>query len=272
MKIHISIVDFFKAPRLIESLKALEQQSLFDCCLVTVFDNSVDDDNFIRLNEYIQQKKNISLVRSSFNRGYTKATNLSIDFSADFIVLLNPDLILASANCIQESIEILQHSDSIGVVGIKQLDDHGNVELVARTYPSLKSQIARRAPLFISNLFSAARESYECTEVNSQTSGVHVVDWVQSSFWVVKGEVWRELNGVCEDFFLFMCEPEFSFRAKQIGYLTALNCNSYALSDGIRASAGGLKAFFRSKAFRSHIVDMTIYYLKNLSTSKRTSP
>ena len=81
MRIHISIVDYFKAPRLIESLQALEQQSLFDLCQVTVFDNSVDDENFIKLNEYIKHKKNISLIRSSFNRGYTKATNLSVDFS-----------------------------------------------------------------------------------------------------------------------------------------------------------------------------------------------
>jgi GT2 family glycosyltransferase len=272
MKIHVSIVDFFKAPRLIESLQALEQQSLFDCCQVTVFDNSVDDDNFIKLNEYINHKENISLVRSSFNRGYTKATNLSIDFSADFMVLLNPDLILSSAECIKESIEILQGTQDIGIVGIKQLDDRGNVELVARTFPSIKSQLARRAPLMVSRFFSAERERYECTAVNSRTSGVHIVDWVQSSFWVVKGDVWRALNGVCEDFFLFMCEPEFSQRAKKIGYRTAINCNSYALSDGIRASAGGLKAIFRSRAFRSHILDMTIYYLKNLSTSKGANP
>lgn len=272
MKIHISIVDFFKAPRLIESLKALEQQSLFEYCQVTVFDNSVDENNFFKLNEYIKSKKNIVLVRSSFNQGYTKATNLSVDFSADFVILLNPDLILSSTNCIQESIEILQGREDLGLLGIKQVDDHGNVELVARTYPSLKSQLARRAPLFVSRFFTAERQSYECAEVNSQVSGVHIVDWVQSSFWVVKGELWRELNGVCEDFFLFMSEAEFSLRAKKTGYLTALNCNTYAISDGVRASAGGLKAIFRSRAFRSHVCDMAIYYFKNLSISKRTLP
>ena len=271
MKIHVSIVDFFKAPRLIESLKALEQQSLFNCCQVTVFDNSVDDDNFNRLNEYIRGKSNITLLRSSHNRGYTKATNLSMDFSADFMVLLNPDLILSSVDCIRESVEILQKEKNIGIVGIKQLDDRGNVELIARTYPSLASQFARRAPQMFSRLFRGARDSYECTEVNGKTSGLHIVDWVQSSYWVVKGDVWRELNGVCEHFFLFMCEPEFSRRAKQIGYLTAINCNSHALSDGIRASAGGIKAVFKSKAFRHHIVDMTIYYLMNLTTTKRTN-
>lgn len=272
MKIHVSIVDYFKAPRLIESLKALERQSLFSSCQVTVFDNSVDDDNFNRLNEYISQKSNIALVRSSHNRGYTKATNLSIDFSADYMVLLNPDLILSSDDCIKQSVEILQKKQDIGIVGIKQVDDRGNVELVARTYPSLASQFARRAPRVFANLFSGARDSYECTEVNGKTSGVHIVDWVQSSFWVVKGDVWRALNGVCEDFFLFMCEPEFSRRAKQMGYQTAINCDAHALSDGIRASAGGIKAVFKSKAFRSHLVDMTIYYLKSFSTTKRTNP
>jgi GT2 family glycosyltransferase len=272
MKIHISIVDFFKAPRLIESLKALEQQSLFEHCQVTVFDNSVNEENFVRLNEYIKNKKNIVLVRSSFNQGYTKATNLSVDFSADYVVLLNPDLILSSENCIKDSIEALQRHKKLGLLGIKQVDDHGNVELVARTYPSIKSQLARRAPWFVSRLYRAERESYECAEVNCQASGVHIVDWVQSSFWVVKGELWRELNGVCEDFFLFMSEAEFSLRAKKIGYLTALNCNTYAISDGVRASAGGLKAIFKSKAFRSHVCDMAIYYLKNISISKRTLP
>ncbi|BCX67105.1 MULTISPECIES: glycosyltransferase [Pseudomonas] len=272
MKIHISIVDFFKAPRLIESLKALEKQSLFEFCQVTVFDNSVDDDNFIKLNEYIKNKKNIVLIRSSFNQGYTKATNLSVDFSADFVVLLNPDLILSSENCIKDSIEILQNHKNLGLLGIKQVDDDGNVELVARTYPSVKSQLARRAPSFVSRFYRAERESYECAEVNRQASGVHIVDWVQSSFWVVKGELWRELNGVSEDFFLFMSEADFSLRAKKIGYLTALNCNIHAISDGVRASAGGWKAIFRSRAFRSHVSDMAIYYLKNLSTSKRTLP
>tara|TARA_R110001592_G_scaffold63586_2_gene194995 strand:+ start:954 stop:1763 length:810 start_codon:yes stop_codon:yes gene_type:complete len=261
MKIHVSIVDYFKAERVVASISCLGNQTLAENINVTIVDNSEDQHNFSVLVSAMNGNKMVTLIQSHENLGYTKATNLSVDSSADYIVLLNPDIQITDSSLIEGCINCLEGDPRLGVVGVAQKTEGGEKELIARSYPKISSQLARRAPSF-AGFFGAEKRDYELKEVNFANEGVFVVDWVQSSFWVVKGAVWRELKGLSESYFLFMSEPDFSRRAEDIGYKTAIDCNRFVISDGVRASGVGLGAIFTSAPLRFHILDALKYYFK----------
>ncbi|WP_081803533.1 glycosyltransferase [Halotalea alkalilenta] len=263
MKIHVSIVDYFKGRRVEKTLDALLAQRIDGRLIATVIDNSCSNDNFFVLSKKISALRNVTLLRSHSNLGYTRGTNLSVDASADYIVLLNPDVILEDPNTLARCVDLIASDESVGIVGIAQCDDEGKREQVARRFPNLKVQIARRMGNLGQHLMGDDIRSYEYSEHLNDDGGFHVVDWVQSSFWVVRGELWRKLNGLDEYFYLFMSEADFSRRAAMLGYKTILYNDLMARSDGIRASGGGVKALFTSKALRIHVLDALKYYFRS---------
>lgn len=267
MKISISIVDYNKGARLVESLFYLSKQSLSHCVKVTIIDNSFCVENTKNYLNYIKNlNMDVSVCRTNKNIGYTVATNASVDLTSDYVVILNPDILLKDENTLQYCIDYLSKHNDVGLVGISQQDDEGNIELVSRKYPDLLTQIARRCGGFLSLFFKKRIEMYENAHDYSSVKPIEV-DWLQSSFWVMKTDVWIKLNGLQTDYFLFMAEPDFSLRLKSKGLKVVLLPDILAVSDGIRCSAGGFLSFFTSKTIRIHTIDAIRYYFKNLSKS-----
>ncbi len=64
-----------------------------------------------------------------------------------------------------------------------------------------------------------------------ETSGV--VDQVIGAFFLVRGELFRKLNGFDERFFVYFEEVDFSLRAKRLG------CSSYLLTEATAFHKGG---------------------------------
>lgn len=264
MKISVSIVDYNKGPRLLGTLKCLDSQSISKFMDVIVIDNSPNDSNHKCYSDFAKAcSLSVKIFRPRKNIGYTVATNSSVDVLSDYVVILNPDVHLTNPSTIEYCIEYLNLNSHVGIVGIQQQDDLGKIELVSRSYPDLITQISRRGGPLLKDIFKDRIKNYENLNANTNEQPVEV-DWLQSSFWVMKTSLWNSVGGLCSDYFLFMSEPEFSFKVKKLGFDIVLLPNVVAFSDGVRCSGGGFSSIFKSKTVRSHIIDASRYYLKRL--------
>jgi GT2 family glycosyltransferase len=264
MIISVSIVDYNKGQRVAESLQYLEQQSVSNMMNVSIVDNSLDFSNTLKYTSLARNLSlNVNVFRPSKNIGYTVATNSSVDVLSDFVVILNPDILLKDEKTIENCIDYIVQHEEVGIVGVQQLDDDGNVELVSRKYPDLLTQIARRGGRKLGFLFKSRIDCYENSIVNS-SNRVSEVDWLQSSFWVMRTDLWNKVGGLDTDFFLFMSEPEFSMKVKKLGLKIVFLPHITVFSDGIRCSGGGFFSVFKSKTLRIHIADAFKYYIKRL--------
>src|SRR5262245_15214080 len=115
MKIHVSIVDYLKAPRVESVLDAIERQTLSKKINTTIIDNSVCDRNFDTLKRRASKSKSVTLIKAANNIGYIKATNLTVDLSADYLVIINPDVVMQSEDCIEKCITAMECSPDIGI-------------------------------------------------------------------------------------------------------------------------------------------------------------
>lgn len=249
-------MNYRKAHRVEECLHTLRRQSVEEDCHVWIIDNSEDDREAQFISSILQDDEH--LIVSPCNIGYTKAVNLGVKSAgpSDYILLISPDIIIEEKSSIENAMEVMEHNPSIGILATLQHNDDGSKVEIARNYPSLYRQILRRiAPRWFSEL-GLLDPLYS----NRETRLIYV-DWVQSSFMMMRRVDWNAIGGLNERYFLFMSDIEICRRVHNMGKLVAVSSHIDVRADGIRASQGGLLSFISNRALHHHVGDALIYYL-----------
>lgn len=194
---------------------------------VVVVDNGSADDSL----EGIEQLGvPVTVVRNSINRGFAAACNQgAAQATGDYLLFLNPDTVLFedSLTLPIEFMELKENS-SIGICGIKLLDEQGSYSTSCARFPS--ARIFFGAATGLSKLFPRMFPRHLMTGIECENGGV--VDQVIGAFLLVRGELFRKLNGFDERFFVYFEEVDFSLRAKRLGYSSYLLTGATAFHKG----------------------------------------
>jgi len=265
-KILVMVLNFMKAERVLLAVKdILNQEGEFDIDLV-VGDNSCDSKQ-AEILQVLDGQENVKLKIFASNLGYIKAHNLMAkDSDADYIFTINPDVLLKDSQTIQKMIDYMQLNPDCGVVAPKQMDDDGTITMSVRGWPNLFLQVARRTflrKLPILNKLVAKDEMQ-----NLDYSKTQEVPWLQASFNCVRGDLWREVGGHDERYFIFMSDPEICWQSWKHGLKVVYHPVVTVYADGLRASAGGFKKFFKSWVMQQHLKDSIRFTLKHLFEKK----
>ena len=265
-RIGVLIVNYFKAERVAEGLRALRGQTCFRDMTVAIVDNSASREEAATLRAAVRDE---TLIIAHRNLGYTQGVNLAASnvSSCDFVLLMNPDIIVTDPRTIETMASIMTSDATIGVLGCMQRNEDGSVVEIARRFPSLPRQILRRlvpARFDERDLLGPLidREPAEFTEF----------DWVQSSFVLVRADLWKAIAGLDDSYFIFMADVDLGRRAWRQGYRVGVTSRTMVTADGVRASRGSIGAVFRSFALRKHIRDAILYQGRTLGDTFLGSP
>jgi GT2 family glycosyltransferase len=183
----------------------------------------------------------IEIIMNDVNLGFAAACNMGAkDAAVDYLLFLNPDTQLFP-DSLDKPIAFMEHpeSASIGICGIRLIDDIGNTATSAARFPTLSvfASSTLRLDRVLPNFFlSHLMDSEELNE--SKT-----VDQVIGAFFLIRKGVFDLCEGFDERFFVYFEEVDLSLRAKNLGY------SSYFLS-GVRAFHKGCGCSDRVKATR----------------------
>lgn len=194
---------------------------------VVVVDNGSADDS---LDGVEQLGVPVSVIRNSENRGFAAACNQgAAQATGDYLLFLNPDTVLFEGS-LTRPIEFMERKEnsSIGICGIKLLDEHGSYSTSCARFPS--ARIFFGAATGLSRLFPRVFPRHLMTGIECENGGV--VDQVIGAFFLVRGELFRKLNGFDERFFVYFEEVDFSLRAKRLGYSSYLLAGATAFHKG----------------------------------------
>lgn len=265
-KATIVILDYKKAPRVVENVRSiLAQKKNFEVKIVVV-DNSNDVKN-AELLQPLASEKNVELIINKGNLGYTKANNLGAkEAEGDYIFIVNPDIIWREEDTLQKMVDYLDANPEVGILGPAQKNDDGTRPLVVRAFPHLFLQIARRTWLRKLPLIKSWVAKDECQDLDPNKT--QEVDWLQSSFFAVRKDLWQSLGGFNEDYFLFMADSEMCWRAWKNGKKVVYFAETTVYADGKRCSDGGLLDFFKSKTMQWHFKDSLKYSRNHFLESK----
>jgi N-acetylglucosaminyl-diphospho-decaprenol L-rhamnosyltransferase len=181
---------------------------------VIVVDNSPGDGTVKFIRENFPE---VELVVPGKNLGFAKGVNLGVKHSdAEFLLLLNPDTVVLE-NAVDVIVEFARKKPGHGLYGGRTLTPEGDLNPSSCWgLPSLWSMT-----LFAFGLTTIApRNKWLDPESlgNWQRDSVREVGVITGCFLLARTEVWNELGGLDERYFMYGEDADLAMRAHSAGY------------------------------------------------------
>lgn len=212
----------------LESLNAIKYRNYE----VILIDNGSSDNSVACLSS---QYSNITIIENKENFGFAEGNNVGIRralaSNTRYILLLNNDTIV-EPHFLTELIEVAENDPKIGIIGPK---------IVYDSDPEKIWSVGGRANLFFGVFLNKGKHhsATSCT-------GIKTVDYVSGCALLIKTEVIKKVGLLDKDFFLFLEDTDWNFRAHLQNYRSVVNCDAIVLH--------------KSAASRRTAPDLVYYY------------
>jgi len=182
---------------------------------IIVVDNASTDDSLTHLEE---GEPRLEIIRNSQNFGFAKACNQGAKrANSKYLLFLNPDTELFD-NSLAQPLDFMERraENEVGICGIQLIGENGKVSRSCARFPSLSR--------FTAEIFGINKLP------GLKGSGVHMKEWDHSStrevdhvigaFFFMKRQLFLQLDGFDERFFVYLEDVDFSVRARKAGWKT----------------------------------------------------
>lgn len=267
MKASIIILDFEKSKRVLQNVESIQKQKTNFPFEIIIAVNAATEETKEKL-QPLGKLPNVKLLFNEKNLGYTRGMNAAAkEAIGEFLLVVNPDIVWKQPDTLQKLVDFMEANPQSGVAAPQQIDEgSGQIALTVRAFPKLRRQIARRTWL---RYLPGIKEGVAYDEMQHLNyAETQSVDWLQSSFWILRKEIWGKLGGLDERFFLFMSDPDFCHRVWEAGFEVTYFPEVKVYADGLRCSAGGFCDFFTKWTLRQHFRDALKYQAKYLLKRK----
>ncbi len=190
---------------------------------IVIVDNQSTDDSYKKLLQYADDK--IEVIQTDSNGGYAKGNNFGAwyainKFNPDYLLFSNPDVYFdEEAVCLLE--RVLMTTPMIGAVACTMNCISGGSMPPAWKLPTYVDCLKEN--LIVTKKLLGDKTFYDEAYLRSNT--VIDVDVVPGSFFGVKKDTFREINGFDEDTFLYGEENLMAYKLKNNGYQSMLITN-----------------------------------------------
>ncbi|MGY0391275.1 glycosyltransferase family 2 protein [Bizionia sp. KMM 8389] len=208
MDLSIIIVNYNGEKFLPDCLNSIETKCQGFSYEIIIWDNASKDNSIALLQNNYNHK--ITIIPSKENLGFAGGNNAAAKHATGkHILLLNNDTILLANPLL--ALKTLE-APNLGVVGMKMLGAEKEYRFSAGRYPT---------PLRLLKLSQLFEKRDDFKTGNFKTTKPQIVDWIEGSFLLTKTEIWRQLNGLDERFFMYAEDIDYCKRVNDLGYQLA---------------------------------------------------
>jgi GT2 family glycosyltransferase len=213
--------------------------------IVVVDNGAADGDPLPELAE-LAELEGVTIRTPERNIGYGAGCNLGAQaVSGDDLLMMNADVVL-TAGATAALTERLHSDVGIAVVG-PRIFSHGEVQLSARAFPSLKTGLFGRRSLLTRILVRAQRYP---TELRPAWRGSGRVDWVSGACMLVRRSAFEAVNGFDEGYWMYWEDADLCRRLDHEGWQVHFEPASvvHHATGASGVSARTIRAFHESAA------------------------
>lgn len=216
-KVIIIIVNYRIGKLVVNCLQSLEYYCNKSVKTIIV-DNYSCDNSIELIQNYISANKNIHLICSEKNLGFSGGNNLAIEyvkktgFITDYIWLLNPDTVVRE-NSLQYLLDFMETNPSVGITGSRLEQSDGSVQCSAFRFHTVLSELDNGLKLgIISRLLKNWLVALPISDVPV------CVDWVAGASMLIRKQVFDDIGLFDDNYFLYFEETDFCLQAKASGW------------------------------------------------------
>jgi hypothetical protein len=226
-----------------------------------VVDNNSKDGSLEALRKLAAQHKNITLVVNKENVGFGAANNQGMRLAKGrYFLLLNTDTVTTN-NVLYEMVKWMDKNTKVGISSCSLKYESGTIQATGGYFPTLGKVFAWMMFLDdlpgISSVIKSFHPMHERSPLGANTGfykNDHAMDWVTGAFLMIRAEAAREVGYFDKDYFMYMEEVDYCFRAKKLGwqvmYLPRWSIIHYGGGSAgkefsLTSEVAGLKVFYK---------------------------
>jgi len=237
-------------------LKSVEASLVNIDAEIIVVDNQSSDDSCHMVKSLFPK---VRLIENSENYGFSKGNNIGVaQAKGEFICVLNPDTVV-SEDTFQNILEFFEGKSEIGILGCRLIDGKGQF------LPESKRYVP--APMVAIKKMLGFTDSYYVKTLKQDALGR--VPVLVGAFMVLKKQIYDEVNGFDEDYFMYGDDVDLSYKVENADYhnmyygkTTIIHYKGEStLKDKIYAKRfyGAMQIFYK-KYFKSHLLFNTMVW------------
>jgi hypothetical protein len=194
---------------------------------IIIVDNGSMDDSL----GFVRSGGDITVTRAGENLGFARACNIGAsEATGDYLLFLNPDVRIMRGT-LAGVFKFMKNdaAGTVGICGVKLVGEDGKVQRGCTRFPGWLHMvsIAAGASALLPSLFPSHFMGEFDHERNRE------VDHVIGAFFFVRRELFEDLGGFDERFFVYLEDLDFSLRARKTGR------TAYYLADAAAFHKGG---------------------------------
>ncbi len=231
---------------------------------VLVVDNNSADGSSELLKRFKIKYKNLFVIENKENLGFAKGNNLGIGKSkGKYILLLNSDTLLTE-NSILKMYEYMEKKPKCGIATCALLNSDMSEQATGGAFPTLSKIILWATFIDDLPIISKFVTSYH-PHTNTFYLGSnyyekeHQQDWVTGAFFMIRREVVNELPEIDPDFFMYVEELEYCYRAKKKGWQIWYTPITKIIH------LGGASSPNKTNAIVGEFINLKLFYKKHFS-------
>ena len=175
---------------------------------IIVIDNQSTDNSL----DQLPNSSLLKVVRNKKNLGFGKASNQGASLAkGEYILFLNPDIKFSSPAILPALTKL--KTANFHVLGIKQINNQGEVQRSCCRKPVLSTFINQTVGFY--NISRRLFPSFKMVEWDHLES--RLVDHVIGSFYMLERDLFWNIGGFDEDYFLFYEDLDLSWRILEAG-------------------------------------------------------
>ncbi len=211
-KVSVLIVSYNVKEYVAHAIDSLMQSSIDNLEIIVVDNHSFDG----TVDHIKKSYPNVNVIPNKENVGFGKAVNQAANVAnGDYFLILNPDTVVQE-NTIDILLKYLEQNDKVGMVGPKILNSDGTLQAACkRSFPTLKVAVPKL--LGLDKLFPKSKWAGKYNLSYLDPDQVSPVDAISGSCMFIRKELFQELNGFDEHFFMFGEDLDICFRIWQSG-------------------------------------------------------
>lgn len=203
---------------------------------IIVVENASPDDSRERLTH--ERPSGVRLIVSDRNGGFGAGVNIGGKASdREFVLILNPDTYFEDRS-LDQALAVFDREPEVGVVGLNLVYPGGERQHSARRFYSLLDVIGRRLP--IGRFWPIKPRIDRHLMVSAWASGAPFeAEWVMGTGFLIRRELFAQLGGMDEAYFLYMEDVDLCARVWQAGFKVMCVPAAKLVHDHQRGSAAG---------------------------------
>ncbi|TBV27537.1 glycosyltransferase family 2 protein [Meridianimaribacter sp. CL38] len=158
----------------------------------------------------------VVLIENKENSGFSKGNNIGVSQAkGEYLCVLNPDTIVAE-DTFKILLEFANGIENLGILGCRLVDGTGHF------LPESKRNIPK--PNVALKKLLGKPQSYYATQIEEEAVGE--VPVFVGAFMILKKEVYKEVGGFDEDYFMYGEDVDLSYKVLKAGYDNYYNGNT----------------------------------------------